>query len=261
MTGRILAVLVPLAGLALLLVIPAVVLAQAPPPPAAPPVTVKTALAGAAQYLVDGQGKTLYVRSSGTTPDDPKTSLSTCTSAGCLAAWPLLATTGTPVAGEGVDANLLGTVKHPGGTTMATYNGWPLYYFRDDKAPGDFLGQSIAGFLVASPRGDGVTGIGPAGAAGAAGAKGAAGASGAAGPAGAAGAAGTAGAKGAKGDTGKVGAAGAAGPKGAVGAAGAAGAAGPAGGPGVVSIIGIIVAIVAVVVVGGVLMMGRRAAS
>jgi len=30
-----------------------------------------------------------------------------------------------------------------GGQVQATYKGWPLYYFINDKAPGDTLGQGI----------------------------------------------------------------------------------------------------------------------
>jgi hypothetical protein len=95
---------------------------------------------------------------------------------------------------------------------------------------------------------------GPKGDKGAAGAKGDAGARGPAGPAG------VAGAKGAAGPKGDAGAAGAAGPAGAAGAkgdAGAAGAAGPAGAP-VLGIIAIIIAAVAIVGAGMVLMKSRR---
>jgi predicted lipoprotein with Yx(FWY)xxD motif len=241
-----LSIMTVLAVLALALVVPAMALAQQAP------VTVKTARIALGEYLVDGQGKTLYLF----TRDDAKTSLSACISPACLAAWPLLATTDKPVAGEGVDAKLLGTVKHPNGTTMATYNGWPLYYYTPDKAPGEILGQgrSDGTWWVVSPKGE-IAGKGPIGAAGAAGPVGDRGAVGAAGLAGAAGAAG---AKGARGDTGKVGATG---PAGAKGAAGAAGAAGPKGGPGGLNIIGIIVALVAVGVVGLAFLKGRQPAA
>ena len=61
------------------------------------------------------------------------------------------------MAGEGVDATLLGTITRDDGSTQVTYNGWPLYYFQDDAAPGDTNGQGLGGvwFLV-SPEGEAI---------------------------------------------------------------------------------------------------------
>ena len=61
------------------------------------------------------------------------------------------------MAGEGVDATLLGTITRDDGSTQVTYNGWPLYYFQDDAAPGDTNGQGLDGvwFLV-SPEGEAI---------------------------------------------------------------------------------------------------------
>ena len=60
----------------------------------------------------------------------------------CAAAWPAL---GGPVtAGEGADEAMLGTAARPDdGSEQATYNGWPLYYFAQDAAPGDTTGQGL----------------------------------------------------------------------------------------------------------------------
>ncbi len=46
-----------------------------------------------------------------------------------------------PPAGDGIDAAMLATATHPEGGTQVTYNGWPLYYFAGDSAPGDTNGQ------------------------------------------------------------------------------------------------------------------------
>jgi predicted lipoprotein with Yx(FWY)xxD motif len=102
------------------------------------------------EALVDGQGRSLYLF----TNDTQNSGASSCTG-DCLVKWPPLLTAGDPVAGEGVDAAMLGTITLPDGTTQVTYNGWPLYYFADDTAAGDTLGQGLGGvwFLV-TPTGE-----------------------------------------------------------------------------------------------------------
>lgn len=102
-------------------------------------------------FLVDDKGMTLYLF----TKDTPNTTV--CYDK-CAVAWPPLLTTGDPVAGEGVDASLLGTTNRTDGTVQVTYNGWPLYYYEKDKAPGDVTGQDVGGvWYVVSPAGDKVT--------------------------------------------------------------------------------------------------------
>ena len=61
----------------------------------------------------------------------------------CLVAWPPLY--GTPTAGKGADDSKLGSFALPDGTMQATYNGWPLYYWKDDAKAGDVLGQKVGG--------------------------------------------------------------------------------------------------------------------
>jgi predicted lipoprotein with Yx(FWY)xxD motif len=39
----------------------------------------------------------------------------------------------------------LGTVANPEGGTQVTYNGWPLYLWVKDKAPGDTTGEGVGG--------------------------------------------------------------------------------------------------------------------
>jgi predicted lipoprotein with Yx(FWY)xxD motif len=112
------------------------------------------ALGGTAKVpvLVDAQGFTLYLftKDTGTT--------SNC-SGGCATAWPPTLSTGAPVAGNGLDATLLGTTKRADGATQVTYNGHPLYRFAADKAPGDSKGQGSGGFwYMVSAAGDKVEG-------------------------------------------------------------------------------------------------------
>jgi len=102
-------------------------------------------------FLVDDKGMTLYLF----TKDTPNTTV--CYDK-CATAWPPLLTTGDPVAGEGVDASLFGTTNRTDGTVQVTYNGWPLYYYEKDKAPGDVVGQDVGGvWYVVSAEGDQVT--------------------------------------------------------------------------------------------------------
>jgi predicted lipoprotein with Yx(FWY)xxD motif len=99
-------------------------------------------------FLVDDKGMTLYLF----TKDTPNTS--NCYDK-CATAWPPLLTTGSPVAGDGVDASKLGTTDRTDGTVQVTYNGWPLYYYEKDKAPGDVIGQDVGGvWYVVSAAGD-----------------------------------------------------------------------------------------------------------
>ena len=95
-------------------------------------------------FLVDSKGMTLYIF----TKDAPNKS--NC-AGGCLTAWPPLLTSGTPVAGTGVDGSKLGTLTLADSTLQVTYNQMPLYYYAKDKAAGDTLGQNVGSvwFLVA----------------------------------------------------------------------------------------------------------------
>ncbi|RPJ24975.1 MAG: hypothetical protein EHM33_16050 [Chloroflexi bacterium] len=88
--------------------------------------------------LVDGNGFALYVFMN----DTQDSGTSACAD-DCAAEWPPLASQGTPVAGEGVDATLLGTITREDGTTQVTYNGWPLYLFHEDMTAGDTHGQGV----------------------------------------------------------------------------------------------------------------------
>ncbi len=96
-------------------------------------------------FLVDQQGRALYLYTS----DTQSSGTSTCT-AECLTQWHPLIVTGTPQAGNGVNAALLGIITRDDGTLQATYNGWPLYTYNGDTAPGTTGGQGMGGawFLV-----------------------------------------------------------------------------------------------------------------
>lgn len=48
----------------------------------------------------------------------------------CMSDWPPVTTTGPPIAGRGVDRNLLGTEPYRGKLLEVTYAGWPLHTYR-----------------------------------------------------------------------------------------------------------------------------------
>lgn len=98
--------------------------------------------------LVDGEGNTLYLF----TPDGQGDSV--CYDQ-CEAAWPPVSA--AIDAGDGVDAGLLASAPRRDGTQQATYNGWPLYYFANDAAPGDVNGQGVNDvWYVLDPAGNGI---------------------------------------------------------------------------------------------------------
>ena len=100
--------------------------------------------------LVDGSGRTLYLFEK----DQPNQSA--CTGA-CVAAWPIDQSSGTPKAGGGVKASLLGTIRRADGTTQVAYNGHPLYYYDGDSGAGQLNGQDVDAFgakwFVVTPAG------------------------------------------------------------------------------------------------------------
>lgn len=89
------------------------------------------------KFLVDTDGMTLYLFTMMDTKDT-----SNCYD-DCAAAWPPLLTTGQAVAGQGVDASLLGTAERRDGKVQVTYAGQPLYTWVKDQAPGDATGQAV----------------------------------------------------------------------------------------------------------------------
>jgi hypothetical protein len=57
----------------------------------------------------------------------------------------LISKTAKPVAGAGIKASKLGTLKRPDGTVQVTYNGFTLYSYSGDSKSGQATGQAFAG--------------------------------------------------------------------------------------------------------------------
>jgi predicted lipoprotein with Yx(FWY)xxD motif len=93
------------------------------------------------RILVDAQGRTLYdfVKD--------RNGKSACAGA-CAKFWPPLMTTGTPKAGAGVRAKLLGTTVRRAGRQV-TYAGHPLYTYAGDRKAGQTNGQGSTNFGAA----------------------------------------------------------------------------------------------------------------
>ena len=60
----------------------------------------------------------------------------------CATAWPPVYTKGAPVAGKGVRARLLGTIRRRDGRRQVTYAGQPLYYYAHE-GPGQVLCHNV----------------------------------------------------------------------------------------------------------------------
>jgi predicted lipoprotein with Yx(FWY)xxD motif len=116
---------------------PSASVAAAPMSPAKATLTVRRTRIG--YVLANATGRTVYwyghdVKSSGR---------SSCAGA-CLSAWP--AVTGMSEAAPGVKlSGKLGSITRPGGAVQATYNGYPLYTYAADMAPGDTTGNGVGG--------------------------------------------------------------------------------------------------------------------
>ena len=109
--------------------------------PAAAGTVVNMATTSLGPVLTGPNGLTLYTHAG------DSTTASTCTG-GCAAAWPPLV--GPATGGTGVSGTFA-TLTRDDGSVQVTYNGLPLYGWKNDSKPGDVTGQGVNGFAVAKP--------------------------------------------------------------------------------------------------------------
>lgn len=108
-------------------------------------------------FLVDANGMSLYLFLA-----DHGAAAPTCTG-DCATNWPPLIVAGAdaqPTVGDGVDPDLLGTIKRDDGTFQVTYAGYPLYHYAKDTKAGDVNGQGVGGkwyLVTAAGAGVGAT--------------------------------------------------------------------------------------------------------
>ena len=88
------------------------------------------------KFLGDDTGRTVYAF----TKDTKDTSV--CYDK-CEQSWPPVLTLGQPTLKDGINSALVGSIQRKDGTMQVTYNGMPLYYFANDKAPADTTGQAV----------------------------------------------------------------------------------------------------------------------
>jgi predicted lipoprotein with Yx(FWY)xxD motif len=90
---------------------------------------------GVGNYLADGKGMTLYYFKK----DQPDRN---ACAGPCLEIWPIYHAEQIK-APAGSDAKDFGEFTRPDGKKQTTFKNWPLYYFANDKAPGDTKGQGV----------------------------------------------------------------------------------------------------------------------
>jgi len=95
--------------------------------------TLKTTKIGGTTVLTNANGFTLYWFV-------PDTSTTSNCNGQCAQFWPPLK--GPATKGAGVTGTL-GTIMRNDGSTQATWNGHPLYTFKEDKAPGQNKGNGL----------------------------------------------------------------------------------------------------------------------
>ena len=86
-------------------------------------------------YFTDTEGMTLYWFKK----DSP--SVSVCAGP-CLEKWPIYFRP-TVAAPAGVNESDFATITREDGKQQTTFRGYPLYYFFNDKKPGDTTGQGV----------------------------------------------------------------------------------------------------------------------
>jgi predicted lipoprotein with Yx(FWY)xxD motif len=116
---------------------------QAPAAPASPSsvmtAALKTETTRAGRVLASSRGLTLYYYSE----DKPHSGTSVCTGA-CAMAWPPLAAPVKAPAGIRLPGKI-GFITRPNGVRQVTLNGYPLYFYAGDKAPGQAKGNGVGG--------------------------------------------------------------------------------------------------------------------
>ena len=119
-------------------------------PDTAVPIGLATGPSALGDILVNGQGRTLYFLLT------DRQSESTCVNE-CESIWTPFRREDQGSLGSSVNAAFVGTITRTDGLVQVTYNGWPLYLYRDDGAPGDMNGHgALNAWFALGPNGGAV---------------------------------------------------------------------------------------------------------
>jgi predicted lipoprotein with Yx(FWY)xxD motif len=110
-------------------------------PPAAGAPTMKLATnATLGNYLVDGNGRSLYYYAKDFPAAGSNAAVSNC-NGGCVAVWPIFDASSVVV--QGINASDVGEITRSDGSKQSTFRGWPLYYFAGDASAGSVNGEGV----------------------------------------------------------------------------------------------------------------------
>lgn len=114
------------------------------------------------QVVTDAAGMTLY-RFDGDTANPPA---SNCNDQ-CAQTWPPELATSSTATLDGIDQSAVGVILRKDGTKQLTINGWAVYRYAKDAAPGDAKGQGLQQkWYAVTPQGKKAAGAATAGGAG-----------------------------------------------------------------------------------------------
>ncbi len=118
---------------------PAPAAVNAPAPANIPPILKVSADPTLGNILVAANGLTLYEYA------EDSAGTSNCTDT-CAANWPpYTVSADTALSGEGDVPGAIATITRADGSLQVTYNGLPLYFYKNDTNAGDTAGQNVGG--------------------------------------------------------------------------------------------------------------------
>jgi predicted lipoprotein with Yx(FWY)xxD motif len=102
-------------------------------------------------YLSDGTGRSLYSFSQDTTGTATTDPVSACSSAGCLANWPIFVSAEVVVPSALAISDFT-VFTRPDGQKQSAYKGHPLYFFAGDGTAGETNGRGVNSRDTVDPR-------------------------------------------------------------------------------------------------------------